>query len=113
MDAQVMPQKVTNIDVFLEVNIRAKRCIAQEDGNRMDKIQQFYKNTVDARESISYMMKSQFHNLGKDYPSYEWKIKSIKLAPGYPTTSQGLKLYDIVFVKKKRPNLKGHPFRGK
>ena len=86
----------------------------------VEKIQQFYKSVADARKKLSTQMKSQFSDIAKDYPSYEWKIKSIKMAKEAiieirPSVliPRSVKLYDIVFEKKKRPNLKGHPFRGK
>ena len=84
----------------------------------VEKIQQFYKSVADARNKLSTQMKSQFSSIAQDYPSYEWKIKSIKLAKsstsyGSWSNIEGFKLYDIVFEKKKKPNLKGHPFRGR
>lgn len=81
----------------------------------VEKIQQFHKSAVDARKEVSVAMNARFGSLSQDYPGYEWKIKSVKLSKDGVQMSYGsmFKLYDIVFEKKKRPNLKGHPFRGR
>jgi len=79
----------------------------------MDKIQLYFMSLAGARKTLSMQMKSPFSNIAKDYPSFEWKVKSIKLSVGSKRNTGGYKLYDVVFEKKKRPNLKGHPFRGK
>ena len=79
----------------------------------VEKIQQFHKSAVDARKEVSVAMNARFGSLSQDYPGYEWKIKSVKLSKeGTQMSHSRYKLYDIVFEKKKRPNLKGHPFRG-
>jgi hypothetical protein len=79
----------------------------------VEKIQQYHESVKKARRELSKGMHSQHSNISHDFPSYEWKIKSIKLAKGEKRGTTGRRLYDITFCKKKRQERKGHPFRGK
>ena len=80
------------------------------------KIQQYHESVNKARKELSKGMRDQHSNISKSFPSYEYKIKSIKLAKQGPYGGEnkrvnGRRLYDITFAKKKRKERKGHPFR--
>jgi hypothetical protein len=79
----------------------------------VETIQQYFKSVEDARKKLSSQMKDQFSSISRDYPGYLWKIKSIKLSSDSEAHFHKLKIYDITFEKRKRPNLKGHPFRSR
>jgi hypothetical protein len=79
----------------------------------VEKIQQFHESVKKARKALSKGMQDPHSNISKDFPSWEYKIKSIKRSKGHKGTTSERHLYDITFAKKKRMERKGHPFRGK
>jgi hypothetical protein len=85
----------------------------EEEEMTVKKIQQFHESVVKARKELSKGMRSPHSSISQDFPSWEYKIKSIKLAKGQKRGTKGRRLYDITFAEKKRKERKGHPFRGK
>jgi hypothetical protein len=83
---------------------------------KTESIEQFYESVASARKAISFQMRYQHSSIASSYPSFMWKIKSIKLHPkwrelgglSYPTKRR---LYIITFEMKKHVERKGHPFR--